>query len=145
VCDLATVTEVLDSTPAFAALSQGVLAFGGRDGGVLWSELADVVAERWDDVLDALDALVRVPVVDVELAAKLRATATPAPAGDLDPDGNLTTWKIAGEFNIGNSPGEGIVLHDSGNVRFDNGDITAIHGVHDTFTSEDDPFCAALS
>ena len=88
VCDLATVTEVLDSTPAFAALSQGVLAFGGRDGGVLWSELADVVAERWDDVLDALDALVRVPVVDVELAAKLRATATPAPAGDLDPDGS---------------------------------------------------------
>ncbi len=84
VCDLTAVTEVLDSTPAFAALAQGVAAFGGRDGGALWSELADVVAERWDDVLDALDALVRVPEVDTELAAKLRATATPPPAGDLD-------------------------------------------------------------
>jgi hypothetical protein len=84
VCDLATVTGILDSTPAFAALSHGLAAFGGRDGGALWTELADVVAERWDDVLDALDALVRVPEVDVELAAKLRATATPAPEGDLD-------------------------------------------------------------
>jgi hypothetical protein len=84
VCDLTEVTAVLDSTPAFAALSHGVAAFGGRDGAALWTELADVVAERWDDVLDALDALVRVPDVDTELAAKLRATATPVPAGDLD-------------------------------------------------------------
>ncbi len=84
VCDLGTVTEILDSTPAFAALANGVAAFGGRDGEVLWSELADVLAERWDDVLDALDALVRVPEVDAELAAKLRATATPADEGDLD-------------------------------------------------------------
>jgi hypothetical protein len=65
--------------------------------------------------------------------------------GDLDPDGNLTTWKIAGEFQIGNFPGEGIVLHDSGNVRFEDGIPTALHGIHDTFTSEEDPFCAALS
>ncbi len=84
VCGLGAVTAVLDSTPAFAALGQGVAAFGGRDGGALWTELADVVAERWDDVLDALDALVRIPEVDVELAAKLRATATPSPNGDLD-------------------------------------------------------------
>ena len=84
VCDLTAVTAVLDSTPAFAALPQGVAAFSGRDGGALWTELADVVAERWDEVLDALDALVRVPEVDTELAAKLRATATPPPAGDLD-------------------------------------------------------------
>ncbi|HEY2226074.1 primosomal protein [Actinomycetospora sp.] len=83
VCDLGTVTEILDSTPAFAALAGGVLAFGGRDGATLWTELADVVAERWDEVLDALDALVRVPEVDTELAAKLRATATPT-GGDLD-------------------------------------------------------------
>lgn len=82
VCDLAVVTEILDSTPAFAALGQGALVFGGREGEALWAELADVVAERWDEVVDALDGLVTVPEVDVELAAKLRATATP-PADDL--------------------------------------------------------------
>jgi hypothetical protein len=83
VCELGTVTEILDSTPAFAALGNGVVAFGGREGAALWTDLADVVAERWDEVLDALDSLVRVPEVDTELAAKLRATATPA-GGDLD-------------------------------------------------------------
>jgi hypothetical protein len=83
VCDLTSVTAILDSTRAFAALGQGVAAFGGRDGAALWSELADVVSERWDEVLDALDALIRIPVVDTELAAKLRATATPV-TGDLD-------------------------------------------------------------
>ncbi|MCD2189336.1 primosomal protein [Actinomycetospora soli] len=89
VCDLEGVLAVLDSTPAFAALPDGLAVFGGRDGAALWAELADVVAERWDEVVDALDALVRVPEVDVELAAKLRATATP-PAGadddETDPD-----------------------------------------------------------
>ena len=30
--------------------------------------------------------------------------------GDLSPEGELTTWKIAGEFFLGNSPGAGIVL-----------------------------------
>ena len=64
--------------------------------------------------------------------------------GDLSPEGELTTWKIAGEFFIGNSPGEGIVLHDSGNVRFEDGIPTSMHGVHDTFGDED-PYCRALS
>jgi hypothetical protein len=85
VCDLEVVTTILDSTPAFAALGQGALAFGGREGAALWAELADVVAERWDEVLDALDDLVAIPEVDVELAAKLRATATP-PATETDTD-----------------------------------------------------------
>lgn len=84
VCDLTTVIEILDSTPAFAALANGVVAFGGREGAARWTELADVVAQRWDEVLDALDALVRMPEVDTALAAELRATATPASG---DPDG----------------------------------------------------------
>jgi hypothetical protein len=65
--------------------------------------------------------------------------------GDLSPEGELTSWKLAGEFNVGNSPGEGIVLHDTGNVRFEDGILTVLHGVHDTFESDEDPFCAALS
>ncbi|WP_018331045.1 hypothetical protein [Actinomycetospora chiangmaiensis] len=84
VCDLENVSAILDSTPAFAALHSGVATFTGREGEALWAELADVVAERWDEVVDALDALVTVPEVDVELAAKLRATATPAPTPTLD-------------------------------------------------------------
>ena len=65
--------------------------------------------------------------------------------GDLSPDGELTSWQISGQFNIGNSPGEGIVIHDAGNVRFEDGIPTSLHGIHDTFTSDEDPFCRALS
>ncbi|NMO92581.1 primosomal protein [Actinomycetospora sp. TBRC 11914] len=103
VCDLTAVTGILDSTPAFAALGHGVAAFGGRDGAALWTELADVVAERWDDVLDALDALVRVPEVDAELAAKLRATATPPEEGDLD----AATDDTAGDTGDEDAPHSG--------------------------------------
>src|SRR4029079_6856323 len=41
--------------------------------------------------------------------------------GDLSPEGELTSWQISGQFNIGNSPGEGIVIHDAGHVRFEGG------------------------
>jgi hypothetical protein len=85
-CDLEIVHEVLDATPAFASLASGVLAFTGRDGAALWADLAEVVDERWDEVIDALDGMVTVPEVDEELAARLRATATVVVAGDLDPD-----------------------------------------------------------
>jgi hypothetical protein len=64
--------------------------------------------------------------------------------GDLSPEGELTSWQISGQFNIGNSPGEGIVIHDAGNVRFEDGIPTSLHGIHDTFGDED-PFCRALS
>ncbi|MHC1562373.1 primosomal protein [Actinomycetospora sp. C-140] len=88
VCDLAVIHEVLDATPAFAALTAGPTAFAGRDGQALWAELAEVVDERWDEVVDALDGMVTTPEVDEELAARLRATATPTTeeSGDLDPD-----------------------------------------------------------
>ncbi|MEJ2862255.1 primosomal protein [Actinomycetospora flava] len=82
VCDLEVVHEVLDATPAFAALTAGPTAFAGRDGQALWAELAEVVDERWDEVVDALDAMVSTPEVDEELAARLRATATPKETAD---------------------------------------------------------------
>ena len=63
--------------------------------------------------------------------------------GALSPEGELTSWSISGEFNIGNLPGEGIVIHDSGTVRFEDGLPVALHGIHDTFTKED-AFCDAL-
>jgi hypothetical protein len=85
VCDLEVVHEVLDATPAFAALAAGPNAFAGRDGQALWAELGEIVDERWDEVVDALDGMVTTPEVDEELAARLRATATP-PKDDAGDD-----------------------------------------------------------
>jgi hypothetical protein len=95
VCELEVVEEVLDSAPGFALLDQGTLPFVGREGGKLWEQLVDTIAERWDDVIDALDDLVTTPRVDMtalavaekeaeELAAREDADA--AAAGDVGDD-----------------------------------------------------------
>jgi hypothetical protein len=98
VCDLEVVDEVLDSAPGFALLDQGTLPFVGREGAKLWAQLVDTIAERWDDVIDALDELVTVPRVDMaalaaaekeaaELAER-EAGADAVTAGDVaDDDG----------------------------------------------------------
>ena len=64
VCELDTVTEVLDSAPAFGLLRQGTLPFVGREGTRLWTQMVETIAERWDDVVDSLDELVATPDVD---------------------------------------------------------------------------------
>jgi hypothetical protein len=99
VCELDEVHEVLDGTEAFSLLDQGSRLFTGREGERLWADLAEAVSEKWDTVLDAIDALVEVPEVDArileetaeELATFLEESAA-AEAGvearehDLDED-----------------------------------------------------------
>ncbi|MCA1672872.1 MAG: primosomal protein, partial [Actinobacteria bacterium] len=64
VCELEVVHEVLDSAAGFSMLDGGTLPFRGREGGRLWEAMSTVVAERWDEVLDALDAVINTPEVD---------------------------------------------------------------------------------
>jgi hypothetical protein len=80
VCEVDAVTEVLDAAPAFGMLRQGTLPFVGREGVRLWNEMVDVVAERWDEVVDALDELVDTPAVD---AAALAAAEKEAEAAEV--------------------------------------------------------------
>ncbi|WP_300016695.1 primosomal protein [Pseudonocardia sp.] len=86
VCELDVVTEVLDSAPGFGLLQQGTLPFAGREGRRLWTQLVDVVAQRWDDVIDALDALVDTPDVDATAlaAAEKEVVAADELARDAD-------------------------------------------------------------
>jgi hypothetical protein len=65
--------------------------------------------------------------------------------GDISPEGDLTSWKVSGQFNVGNAPGAGIVIHDTGNLRFVDGELVAMHGVHDVFEDADSAFCSALA
>ncbi|HZG92144.1 MAG TPA: primosomal protein [Pseudonocardia sp.] len=82
VCELDAVTEVLDAAPAFGLLRQGTLPFVGREGERLWTQLMDTVAERWDDVVDALDDLVTAP--DVDPAALAAAEKEQQVADEVD-------------------------------------------------------------
>jgi hypothetical protein len=101
-CGLPEVHDVLNAAEGFALLERGTWAFNGREGGKLWDQLADVIASRWDEVLDALDAVVAVPRIDLnalegarqELAAAgagAAGAAKPAPGLDVaDPDADAT-------------------------------------------------------
>lgn len=86
VCELDPVHAVLDSAPGFAMLRQGTLPFTGREGGRLWKQLVEVVSQRWDDVIDALDDLVDTPEVDAAAlaAAEKQEAAAVEPARDAD-------------------------------------------------------------
>jgi hypothetical protein len=64
VCELDAVTDVLGAAPAFALLRQGTLPFTGREGMRLWTQMVETIAERWDEVIDALDDIVATPKVD---------------------------------------------------------------------------------
>ncbi|WP_028923785.1 hypothetical protein [Pseudonocardia acaciae] len=72
-CGLDSVHDVLNSAEGFALLERGKWLFTGRDGGKLWTELGEVIAARWDEVIDALDGMVEVPEVDEDALATARS------------------------------------------------------------------------
>ncbi|ONI85844.1 primosomal protein [Actinosynnema sp. ALI-1.44] len=93
VCELDVVNEVLGAAEGFDVLDQGTLAFTGRDGERRWTELAETIVERWDEVLDAIDDVVAVPEVDeatlavaAEELAKIQAEAEAAEEADVEDD-----------------------------------------------------------
>ncbi|MCI2419021.1 primosomal protein [Saccharopolyspora sp. K220] len=69
VCELDAVHDVLDAATGFTMLDQGTLAFSGKDGQRRWTDLCKVVAERWDEVLDAIDGVVTAPDVPADAVA----------------------------------------------------------------------------
>ena len=75
VCDLDAITDVLDSAPGFSMLDQGTLPFSGREGGRLWAQVVQTVADHWDDIVDALDAMVATPEVDAAALARAEKEA----------------------------------------------------------------------
>lgn len=92
VCELDVVHDILDSVAGFSLLDQGTLPFSGKDGQKRWSALVEVVAKRWDELLDAVDAVVTTPEVsseavataESELAEALEYDEEPAPESEVD-------------------------------------------------------------
>ncbi|GJF06957.1 primosomal protein [Pseudonocardia sp. D17] len=75
VCGLERVAEILESVPGLALLHQGTLPFTGREGDRLWGQVVSTVADHWDEVIDALDALVTTPEVDATALAGAKVEA----------------------------------------------------------------------
>src|SRR5918998_4564006 len=83
VCELDVVHEVLDSAAGFSMLDGGTLPFGGREGARLWAAMSTAVAERWDEVLDALDAVINTPQVDAAAVAAAQTELAEAEADEV--------------------------------------------------------------
>ncbi|MQA14031.1 MAG: primosomal protein [Pseudonocardiaceae bacterium] len=109
VCGLDVVHEVLDSAPGFAMLDVDTQPFAGREGTRLWQGMSDVVAQRWDEVVDAIDAVVSTPDIDAAAVAAaetelVEAAQAPEPesveepeqAGEKPPDPVLAFWSEVG-------------------------------------------------
>ncbi len=96
VCDLPVVHEVLESAEGFGLLPGGMAPFSGREGHRRWNELAALVARRWDEVLDALDALVRTPELDAAALAAARAEVETAAAEAGTTEAGTTEARPAG-------------------------------------------------
>ncbi|WP_433491741.1 primosomal protein [Nocardia grenadensis] len=86
VCELETVTKFFGSHPSLGALAGGTNMFMGRDGEELWDQIGAAVAKSWDDVLDAIDSVVRVPEVDAEAVALAEAELLAAEENVVDAD-----------------------------------------------------------
>jgi pyruvate/2-oxoglutarate dehydrogenase complex dihydrolipoamide acyltransferase (E2) component len=99
VCELDVVHEVLDATPGFGLLEGGTLAFGGREGERWWEALGTVIAQRWDEVIDAVDRLIRIPAVDPlayqAAAAELAEQAEPEQPATQPPSEQATAAQAA--------------------------------------------------
>ena len=66
--------------------------------------------------------------------------------GELTPDGELAAHSVSGQFNVGTSPGQGIVIHDAGLARIDEeGLVAVLHGIHDVFDNGENAFCDAVA
>ncbi|MDU0294516.1 primosomal protein [Saccharothrix longispora] len=108
VCDLEKVHEILDSAEGFSLLPQGTLPFTGREGQALWTEIAQVVSDKWDEVLDAIDEVVTTPDVDEttlkttreELAAFEEANAAAVGSDEDDEDSDEEPVGFWGEVGI---------------------------------------------
>lgn len=120
VCDLEVVDEILGAADGFAVLPLGQTAFTGRNGEKLWNEMGAVIAERWDEVIDAIDAIVKTPEIDAEELTSTRAELaaisavdktgeTVEPEEDQERDEDLEFWDETGvdclEITVGDRTG----------------------------------------
>jgi hypothetical protein len=80
VCEMPAVTKFFNGNPVLGTVGGGIEAFAGRPGRKRWAEIETVIGRGWDNVVDAIDAIVTTPEVDKAAVEKAEAElAEPAP------------------------------------------------------------------
>ncbi|GAA4478497.1 hypothetical protein GCM10023094_22250 [Rhodococcus olei] len=86
VCELDVVTRYFGSHPVLSAVAAGPNAFVGREGAERWDQIGAAVAAGWDDVIDAIDAVVAGPAVDAAAVEEAEAEIVAAEENVVDAD-----------------------------------------------------------
>jgi hypothetical protein len=86
VCELDTVTKFFNGNPILAAVTRGMDEFYGRDGLKLWKSIRKTVAKGWDDVLDAIQAVMTTPELDGAEVERARGDLEAAEAALPEPE-----------------------------------------------------------
>ena len=68
VCELPAISKFFNGNPTLGTVSGGIDYFTGRAGQKRWDAIAEIIGRSWDDVLKAIDDLVRTPEVDEKLS-----------------------------------------------------------------------------
>lgn len=76
VCELTTVTKFFNGNPVLGAVTIGTRNFEGREGQQLWLRVGEIISQKWDDVVDAIEAVISAPDVDEKLVATAEAELT---------------------------------------------------------------------
>ncbi|AOW92170.1 primosomal protein [Rhodococcus sp. WMMA185] len=98
VCDLDPVTKFFNANPILGALAAGVSVFEGREGEERWGQIGTAIAKSWDEVLDAVDAVVATPEVDAEAVAVAEAELVAADENTVDVDDVVEEAEDDAEF-----------------------------------------------
>ncbi|MFF0817511.1 primosomal protein [Rhodococcus sp. NPDC003318] len=86
VCELDAVTRFFSSNPLLGAVAAGPNGFVGRDGAERWDRIGTAVADGWDALVDAIDAIVATPPVDAAAVAEAEAEIVAAEENVVDAD-----------------------------------------------------------
>ncbi|GAA4407706.1 hypothetical protein GCM10023147_51760 [Tsukamurella soli] len=69
VCELPDVTKFFNGNPVLGTVRIGTRNFEGREGMEMWHKVGQIVARKWDDVIDAIESVVSAPEVSAAAVA----------------------------------------------------------------------------
>lgn len=86
VCELDVVTKFFERAEIDTLIRDGASAVAGREGRELWNSVGTAIADDWDAVIDALDAVVKTPVVDEAVVAEIESELVASDENELEAD-----------------------------------------------------------
>ncbi|MBA4022030.1 MAG: primosomal protein [Gordonia sp.] len=97
VCELTAITKFFNGNPILGAVTTGTRNFVGKDGAELWERIGTLIDKRWDDVIDAIDAVITSPEVDAEAVSVAEAEILAAASAEDEDEPDDDVELVAGD------------------------------------------------